>query len=413
MEVDSITQLIPETSGQSEGADLVIGILAELDQDGVASVCQALRTIPGRLRVALISKGKIAIAPQADSVTPENGMSLTVVPWPVTQLEDTGQNISTAYQSIFLAAEKLEARACCIMASKLETGQPQWICNLAQPLLDAGFDLVLPRYARHTLQGMLNNSIIYPLIRSLYGKQIQNPMGPDLGVSRRLFNTILGQDRNANASGRRIHPLASLSPIALCNNLQVCQVQIGARVYPPTDWTNISSLLVAALGPIFLDMEKNAPCWQRIRGSMVVSTFGEPQPPSPETGMVDVGRLVNSFQLGSRELQEIWGLVLPPATLFELMKLSRLAPEKFQLPDELWARIVYDFALAHRLRTINRDHLLRSMTPLYLGWIASHAREVETTEAAVEDRLERLSIAYEVGKPYLVSRWRWPDRFNP
>jgi hypothetical protein len=107
-------------------------------------------------------------------------------------------------------------------------------------------------------------------------------------------------------------------------------------------------------------------------------------------------------------------LVLPPASLLGLRRLSRLEPEQFRMPDELWVRIVYDFALAHRLRTINRDHLLRSMTPLYLGWVASHAREVETAEApAVEERLERLAIAYEVGKSYLVSRWRWPDRFNP
>jgi hypothetical protein len=28
-------------------------------------------------------------------------------------------------------------------------------------------------------------------------------------------------------------------------------------------------------------------------------------------------------------------------------------------------------------------------------------------------RLESLSLAYEAGKSYLVSRWRWPDRFNP
>ena len=33
--------------------------------------------------------------------------------------------------------------------------------------------------------------------------------------------------------------------------------------------------------------------------------------------------------------------------------------------------------------------------------------------AAVEQRLEKLSVAYETGKPYLLSRWRWPDRFNP
>ncbi len=91
--------------------------------------------------------------------------------------------------------------------------------------------------------------------------------------------------------------------------------------------------------------------------------------------------MVETFRLGLRDLQEIWGLVLPPATLFELRKLSRSAPEQVNMPDELWARIVYDFALAHRLRTINRDHLLRSMTPLYLAWVVSYAREFETAGA--------------------------------
>jgi hypothetical protein len=100
--------------------------------------------------------------------------------------------------------------------------------------------------------------------------------------------------------------------------------------------------------------------------------------------------------------------------LLELRKLSRLPVEQFRLPDELWVRIVYDFALAHRLRTISRDHLLRSMTPLYLGWVASYAHDL-TFGGAVSParRLESLSLAYEAGKSYLVSRWRWPDRFNP
>jgi hypothetical protein len=126
---------------------------------------------------------------------------------------------------------------------------------------------------------------------------------------------------------------------------------------------------------------------------------------------VDIARLVNSFQLGMRDLQEIWRLVLPPATLFEL---QRVSPQKFRIPDELWVRIIYDFALAHRLRTINRAHLLGSLTPLYLGWVASYALETENMDSpALNRRLERLSNAYETGKPYLISRWRWPDRFNP
>jgi hypothetical protein len=88
--------------------------------------------------------------------------------------------------------------------------------------------------------------------------------------------------------------------------------------------------------------------------------------------------------------------------------------EQFRMPDDLWVRIVFDFALGHHLRIINRDHLLKSMTPLYLAWVASYAQGLASAGAATLDQtLERLSDAYESGKPYLVSRWRWPDRFNP
>ncbi|MGH9175499.1 MAG: hypothetical protein ACRD1H_14130, partial [Vicinamibacterales bacterium] len=72
------------------------------------------------------------------------------------------------------------------------------------------------------------------------------------------------------------------------------------------------------------------------------------------------------------------------------------------------------FALSHRLRTISRDHVLRAMTPVYLAWAASFAQQLtEATPGAFEDRLERLCAAYETEKTYLLSRWRWPDRFNP
>jgi hypothetical protein len=321
-------------------------------------------------------------------------------------------SISAGYQAIFSASQNLEARACCIVTSKLENGDPQWVSHFVKPLLEGDFDLVAPYYARHKLEGLLNSAIVSPLSRSLYGKRIQNPMGPDLGVSRGLFQRILESD--PQRKNRVLHPLVSLAPLAVCGNLKVCQFHLGARTYPPPDWTNVSSLLAEVLGPIFLDIERNAVCWQRVRESLPVPIFGEPFAPPTGFGTVDVDRLVNSFQLGVRDLQDIWGLVLPPASLLELRKLARLASDQFAMPDELWVRVVYDFALAHRLRTINRDHLIRSMTPLYLGWVASHAREAANADAAtIEKRLDRVALAYEAGKSYLVSRWRWPDRFNP
>jgi hypothetical protein len=75
---------------------------------------------------------------------------------------------------------------------------------------------------------------------------------------------------------------------------------------------------------------------------------------------------------------------------------------------------VFDFALGYRLRTMNRDHLLRAFTPLYLAWAASFATEMQEARAdEAERRLEALCLAFEAEKPYLISRWRWPDRFNP
>jgi hypothetical protein len=418
MEVEPIPQQVQEKTEQLiNSADLVVGVLAELDQEGLVMVCDALRTLSGSPRIAILQDDHAANPAVTNPETADKNASPYLVPWPLLRPDTPGMSVvsmSAAYQSVFAAGEKLGAQACCVIASRLETAAPGWACQLAQPLLEEDLDLVVPHYARHRFQGLLNSSIISPLLRCLYGKRIHNPMGPDLGVSRRLFQKMLGLERSARVGGNRVHPLASLTPAAICDNLQVCEVYVGARIYPPTDWMNISSLVVQVLSPIFLDMERNAACWQRMRASVPVPAIGERVFVSQDAGSVDISRMVESFQLGIRDLQEIWGLVLPPSTLFELRKLSRLPLEQFRMPDELWVRIVYDFALAHRLRTINRDHLLNSMTPLYLAWVASYAHDLETAGAeALEQRLERLFVAYESGKPYLVSRWRWPDRFNP
>jgi hypothetical protein len=413
--VDFIPQQAQEKIEQIDGADLVVGILADFDAKGIERVCEDLQTLAGSPRLAVLQNEKGGNGLPANSETVEKRRFPFLISWPLLQPDLAGApvlNMFAAYQAVYAASEKLGARACCVVASKLENASPQWICQLAQPLLESDMDLVLPRYVRHKFEGLMNSGIVSPLVRSLYGKRIYNPMGPDLGVSQRLFQKMLASGRSPRTNG--VNPLASVAPTALCDNLQVCEVHVGARIYPPTDWTNISSLIAQVLGPIFLDIERNAAFWQRTRGSVPVPSLGAPVEVSQDNGTVEINRLIESFQLGNRDLQEIWGLVLPPGTLFELRKLSRLPVEKFHMPDELWARIVYDFALAHRLRTISRDHLLKSMTPLYLAWVASYAHDLGNDEYfPVEHRLERLSVAYESSKSYLVSRWRWPDRFNP
>jgi hypothetical protein len=281
--------------------------------------------------------------------------------------------------------------------------------RLIQPVLEQGFDLILPCYSRRRFDGLLRSAVVAPLTRALYGRRILFPLGADFALSARLAERAL---QVAGPGGDRAP--VWLASEAVCAGFQVGQAQLGVPLPAQRDPPEASEALAQVLGPLFLDLERNAAQWQKVRGSQPVPTFGTVWTIEDEPGSADVTRMVETFRLGYRNLQGVWSAVLPPATLLELKRLTLPAPSDFRLTDELWARIVYDFALAHRLRTMSRDHLLRAMTPLYFAWLASYANEVGTaTAAAVEYRLDRLGAAYEAQKPYLVSRWRWPDRFHP
>lgn len=421
MELVSIPQPELEKIEQLGGADLVIGMLDSGQSEAgatVAAVRESLAQLSKVTRALVVynngaqSSGSISPEVAGDNQSP----AVFSLALPASgQAVTPHQSMSHAYRGVFAVCGKLGVRACGVIASQPWASTAQWISRLVQPVLELGFDLVAPHYTRSKMEGLLNRSVLSPLCRALYGLQLQNPLGPDFGLSGTLLQGVLKQDSGARPRGQ-IDLVASIASTAARGGCQVSESHLGVRTQPLTDWMNLSSLLAEVLGPIFLEMERQAAFWQSVRGSKPVPRFGSPDTVSDETvtGTADVRRMIESFQLGAQNLQDVWELVLPPTTLLELRKLARLPAEQFRLPDELWARIVYDFALGHRLRTISRDHLLRSLTPLYLGAIASYALEMESAGIAeIEAQSERVCRAFEAVKPYLVSRWRWPDRFNP
>ena len=133
--------------------------------------------------------------------------------------------------------------------------------------------------------------------------------------------------------------------------------------------------------------------------------------PGPEIA-AEATPMLQGFQLAYTNLHEIWALVLPPNSLLGLKRLSQLEGTAFRMPDNALGRIVYDFLLAYRMRTLNRSHLLGALIPLYLAWVASHIIP-SRSGANPERHIEALAAAFEADKGYLVARWRWPDRFNP
>ena len=311
-------------------------------------------------------------------------------------------------------ARQVRARACLVLDPSVTSMSPDWVVQLVRPILDDQFDIVAPCPARHKLDGAISKGIVYPLTRALYGKRIRQPLGSLFALSGRLVERFLARgvwDIEVSAVATDARALSE----AICGEYAVCQAFLGPAEHaasgPPLD---LSTILATALGSVFDEMNRNVAFWQKVRGSEPVRWFGTPVEIGGNPPPVDVQKMWESFRLGCRTLQEVWSVVLPPATLLALKYLAQEDAAGAALADDLWARIVYDFALGYRLHVMNRGHLLRALTPLYLGWLASFVREMAAAPAQdVERRVQQLSMVYEAQKPYLISRWRWPDRFTP
>lgn len=314
------------------------------------------------------------------------------------------------YRTLFSTGRRNGARAVVMVGTGEEQLSADLVRALVQPILVDGFDLVTPSYERRVFDGLLNAAIVYPLTRALYGRRIPGQLGVDFGFSARVATRW-----GTGIDGVPVARPTWLLPQAVTDDLRICQAHINVRLAAAPESLDLSTLLSQVLGSLFADVEQRAAFWQRVQRSQAVPSFGIARPGRMDEGStVDVRPMIESFCLAYRNLQTVWTLVLPPATLVELKRLTVVEPPRFRIADELWARIVFDFALAHRLRTINRDHLLKALVPLYLAWVASYAIEVQGATRTMADlRLDQLCMAFETEKPYLVRRWRWPDRFNP
>ena len=279
---------------------------------------------------------------------------------------------------------------------------------LANAVLSSTVDLAVPYYALPPHAGLINSAILYPLSRSLFATRIRFPQAIDLCLSLRMAERLAAAAQRFTSANQ---PNALIWPVneAIAAGYSMDEFDVGTRSLPQPADTDINAILSLVTGSLFADIEAKAATWQRPRR---LPPPRRPFSDLPRTdGTAEVARMVESFRFAYTNLQEIWSLVLPPNSLLGLKRLSVTEAAEFRMPETLWARIVFDFLIAFRLRTINRGHLLGALIPLYLAWVAGHIN-ITAAGTSSERHIEAVAAAFEADKPYMVSRWRWPDRFK-
>ena len=312
------------------------------------------------------------------------------------------------FLNAFTMMQEPKASACLVLGADAEALSPAFIRSLANTVLDGTIDLAVPYYQIGPHQGLVNSAILYPVSRTLFGTLPRFPLAIDLGLSYRMAERLANSVQRFSSAGATEAILWPVAEAAVAN-FAMTEADTGPYSAPPAP-ADLNALLAQILGSLFSDVEAKASYWQRVRPIRPARAM--PAAPPPSDGWPDVTPMLEAFRLAYTNLAEIWALVLPPNSLLGLKHLSLMPPARFHMADALWVRIVYDFVLAYRQRTINRGHLLGALTPLYLAWVASHIIRANGGTAP-EQHIQELVATFENDKAYLVSRWRWPDRFNP
>jgi glucosylglycerate synthase len=317
----------------------------------------------------------------------------------------------SAFRLIFEMAERLNAKACAVLDADLRSVTPEWVDLLLRPVLHAGFDFVAPYYHRHKYDGTITNSIVYPMMRALYGKRIRQPIGGDFGMSSELLKLYVRRD-DWETDVARYGIDVWMTTIAVAEGLRVCQSFLGAKLHDAKDpGSDLSDMLQQVVGSVFSLMNEYEQVWRSVNESDPVELFGFRYDVGLDPILVNVERMVNSFARGCEELAEIWEIALAADTLqrvqgllCEYSKNPNVAD--FHVDDETWARIIFDFAVAHHRHPLERSHVLRSLAPLYMARVASFVNETrEMSAAEVEQRIEQLCAFFESEKAYLMERW--------
>jgi hypothetical protein len=312
-----------------------------------------------------------------------------------------------ALLALLAAAIRVGASGIAVLDGDLAAIPADWISALIEPVRGRTADYVAPAYSRAASEGTLTTNLLAPLTRALYGKRTQQVTGGCSALAVPFIERCLPgwiDDGTPHVAGTEI----MLTVAALASDARVVEVHLGRRPVDPTaSPPDLATTLVRTVGPLYALMDRYHDVWEQTRGSAAVPLLGGAPVVLPNPSPPSVERMVRALHLGLKDLLPVWEQILAEATLEQLYPLALLEPEEFEFAPALWARISSDFAAAYHERQLPRDHLIRALTPLYLGRVAAFLRETRSSSpAGLAGILDRIGQAFEVEKDYLAARWR-------
>lgn len=139
------------------------------------------------------------------------------------RLRGKGENII----ELFRYCSALDIDYIALFDSDIKTIKPNWVFFLLNPLIIKKFDYTTPIYSRSCYDGNVTNNFAYPLTYAIFGVKLQQPIGGEFGLNKRLYRYFLKQSINEAVRGFGIDIFMTYH--ALGGGFKICEIYLGAK----------------------------------------------------------------------------------------------------------------------------------------------------------------------------------------
>lgn len=319
----------------------------------------------------------------------------------------------TSFRAVFELAQVLNAEACVVVDSDLKSITPEWIYLLANPIFEKKAKFVTPYYTRHKYDGTITNHIMYPMLRSLYGVRVRQPIGGDFGFSGALA-ALYAKEDVWGTDVARFGIDIWMTTTAVNEGCSIVQTDLGRKIHDSKDPSaDLGPMFSEVISTFFYLMGKYENQWLNITGSKEVETVGEIKDDGKiQPVSVTLSKLREELLDGFNYFDPLYRQIIEPDNYNQLKENieSTKKGQEVKFPPELWAKILYDFAFTFQTWNRNRRKLINILTPLYFGRTAAYCQEVaDMDDSEAEGVVEKQAEVFEELKPYLkqkVEAWK-------
>jgi len=308
----------------------------------------------------------------------------------------------TALRTVLAAGELAQAKAVVVIDPQGPATTADRVTELIGPVVRSDVEFLAPRYRRHPRDGVLITQLVRPMVRTLYGVGLDEPLGAEFACSGRFASHCLEQDIwNHEAVRFAIDLWLRTEAVAE-------RFSIGQIWRPATTAVGAGTTLREAVHQVVLSLieslRAHEPFWLKSTGIAELHTWGTDPMAVPEAATWDFQALAEQARHDIGEIKALLEEVLEPDVVARVMDGG--AGAAVPLEDELWVRIVYTFAAATRRGRTGIDQLADMFAPLYM-WRASAfmSHTARESPAVVQARLNSLCETFQRLKPVLVANW--------